>query len=215
MKKFSIFLIFILTTYSLLAQDKVQELTLHNQTYQVQNRTLTDFEENGKKGVRFSEGAGSGIAWLVGMNFTEGVIEFDAKGRDELQSSFIGVAFHAVNDSTMETVYFRPFNFNVSDSVRNIHAIQYAFEPKFTWQKLRQTRKDEFERAIGVQNISRTDWFHVKIEVRNGRIKVFVNDSKTPQMDVPTLNPEGKSGKLGLWVGNSSNGDFANVSVRP
>jgi hypothetical protein len=42
--------------------------------------------------------------------FTEGTIEFDARGRDVLQKSFIGVAFHGEDNDTYETVYFRPLD---------------------------------------------------------------------------------------------------------
>jgi len=201
-----------LATASLWAQSSSQEL--HGQKYTVVNRTLSSFEEEGKKGIRFSEAQGSGVAWIDGKEFSEGTITFEARGRDVFQKSFIGVAFHGTDDQTYEAIYFRPFNFQSTDPVRKIHAVQYVFEPKYPWNVLRDTRNGEFEAAIVPATVQATDWFRAKVEVTNGRIKVFVNDSKTPSLDVPALNPDGKNGKIGFWVGSGSNGDFANLKIK-
>jgi hypothetical protein len=181
--------------------------------FDVYNRSIEKVNENGKEIIRFNEAAVSGIAWLKDREFSEGTLEFDAKGRDELQRSFIGIAFHGTDNQNYEAVYFRPFNFQATDPVRHIHAVQYTFEPKFNFQTLRDTRKDEFEAPILPSSIKATDWFHAKIEVKNGRVKVFVNNSITPCLDVPTLNTNGQSGKIGFLVGNNSNGDFANLKI--
>lgn len=188
----------------LMAQMQVADFTVFN-------RTISGVNEDGRSIIRFSEAKLEGLAWLNGKTFSEGMIEFDAKGRDELQRSFIGIAFHGQNDSTYEAIYFRPFNFQATDPVRHIHAVQYISHPKYAWKMLRETRNGEFEKEIQPTNVQATDWFHAKVEVRNGRIKVFVNNATTPCLDVPTLNTNVKSGKIGLWVGDSSNGDFANL----
>jgi hypothetical protein len=187
------------------------QLMAQTADFTVFNRTITGNSENGKSFIRFSEGKAEGLAWANGKTFSEGTIEFDTRGRDKFQGSFIGVAFHAQNDSTYEAIYFRPFNFQATDPVRHIHAVQYIFHPKYTWKMLRETRNGEFEKEIIPADLQPNDWFHAKVEVRNGRIKVFVNDSEKPCLDVPTLNPTGKSGKIGFWVGDGSNGDFANL----
>ncbi|MDN3588215.1 hypothetical protein QWY86_16140 [Pedobacter aquatilis] len=147
------------------------------------------------------------------MTFSEGTIEFDARGRDLFQKSFLGIAFHGYDNQTYESVYFRPFNFNSSDSVRKIHAVQYAFEPEFGFQQLRETQKDKFESAVIPVGIDPTGWFHVKVEVNKDKVKVFINGFKQSCLEVKTLNqfPLGK--KIGIWVGNDSNGDFADLKV--
>ncbi len=53
----------------------------------------------------------AGIAWINDIRFSDGIIEFDVKGKNVLQQSFVGFAFHGSNDSTYDAVYFRPFNF--------------------------------------------------------------------------------------------------------
>jgi hypothetical protein len=207
--KIVVLTVVILITFPL----RVAGQKIFGQRYAVFNRTLSSLKEGGKKIIRFSEAGNSGMAWLVGQEFTEGTIAFDARGRDGFQKSFIGIAFHCVDNQTFEVVYFRPFNFQATDPVRKIHAVQYVFEPKYPWNVLRDTRNGEFEAAILPSTIQATDWFHVKIEVKNLRIKVFVDHSPTPCLDVPTLNPNGKTGKIGFWVGDNSNGDFANLKI--
>lgn len=182
--------------------------------YEAFNRSLTPLSEAGKPGVRFSAGEGSGLAWMKGRTFGEGVIEFDVRGKDVVQRSFVGVAFHGSDNRTYEAVYFRPFNFRSNDPVRRIHAVQYVFEPDFGFQKLRDTRKDEFESAIRPVP-EPTGWVHARIEVRAGRVKVYVDGETAPCLDVPTLNPTPGGQRIGYWVGNNSDGDFANLTVSP
>lgn len=181
--------------------------------YEVFNRNLEKITEGVRNVIRFNEAQGNGLAWIKDKTFSQGIIEFDAKGRDEFQRSFIGVAFHGVANDTYEAIYFRPFNFQATDPVRKIHAVQYISEPKFGFQVLRDTRKDQFEAAILPTIIKATDWFHVKIEVKNDRVRVFVDNSDQPCLDVLTLNPKASGGRIGFWVGNNSNGDFANMKI--
>lgn len=181
--------------------------------YEVFNRTIEKINEGDKEFFRLSEAPNSGVAWLKGREFGEGTIEFDTRGRDKLQGSFIGVAFHGVDNHTYEAIYFRPFNFQATDPVRRIHAVQYIYEPKFTWKYLRDNRNGEFEKEIVPSDLQATDWIHAKVEVKNGRIKVYANGSERPCLDVPTLNPEGKKGKIGFWVGDNANGDFMNLKI--
>ena len=43
-------------------------------------------------------------------------------------------------------------------------------------------------------------------------IKVFVNNSQTPSLIVQELSAN-KTGKFGIWVGNNSDGQFANLVI--
>src|SRR3569832_917312 len=86
-----------------------------------------------------------GVVWLKDVIFSLGAIDIDLKGKDVIQGSFLGVAFHGVNDSTYDVVYFRPFNFRDTDPVRKIHAVQYISLPKFDWKKLRDERNGKYE----------------------------------------------------------------------
>ncbi|PYR01223.1 MAG: hypothetical protein DMF97_08120, partial [Acidobacteria bacterium] len=61
------------------------------------NRGASRLVDGARKGVRLSEGPGEGVAFLPGIEFANGTIEFDVRGRDVAQQSFVGVAFHGVD----------------------------------------------------------------------------------------------------------------------
>lgn len=118
-----------------------------NKGLTVFNRTATSFKDESKKGVRLSEAPGDGVAYLQGIEFANGTIEFDVKGKDVQQQSFVGMAFHGVDGTTYDAIYFRPFNFRTDDQARRIRAVQYVSHPANPWQKLRtdhpgSTRRD-------------------------------------------------------------------------
>ena len=178
---------------------------------QVINRTLTSVTDPGGDAIRFSEANGDGVAWLDGVNFANGSIELDIKGKDVLQQRFVGVAFHGVDEKTLDAVYFRPFNFHATDSVRRIHAVQYISHPDFPWNVLRETQNAKYEKAIPSAP-DPNEWFHVRIVVDYPHITVYVNNSASPCLIVDKLNDR-QAGKIGLWVGNSSGGEFANLVI--
>ena len=175
------------------------------------NRAITSITDKEQKAVRFSEHEGDGVAWIDDVNFANGSIELDIKGKDVLQQSFAGIAFHGKDERTLDAVYFRPFNFRTSDSVRHIHAVQYVSHPDFPWNVLRETQNGKYEKAIASAP-DPSEWFHAKIIVAYPHITVYVNNSNEPCLSVDKLNDR-KTGKIGLWVGNNSGGDFANLVI--
>ena len=186
---------------------------LENNKLEVFNRKVIPFSENDKKGIRFSKNENDGVAWLKHVIFSNGNIELDIRGKDELQQSFVGIAFHGVDNNTFDAVYFRPFNFQSTDSVRKIHAVQYISQPDYPWQVLREKFSGKYEKAV-IPSPNGNEWFHVKIIVKSPQIIVFVNGNQEPSLIVEKLNTRA-SGKIGLWVGNNSDGDFANLQIIP
>jgi hypothetical protein len=175
------------------------------------NRSLSAL--NDKKGVRMSESPGDGVAYLEGVEFANGSIELDIKGKDVQGRSFVGVAFHGLDEKTYDGVYFRPFNFKAEDPVRRVHAVQYISHPTYTWNKLRTEQPEKYEKAISPAP-DPNDWFHARIVVASPKVSVFVNDAKEPSLVVDQLSDR-KEGLVGLWVGNTSGGDFANFKIIP
>lgn len=175
------------------------------------NRTLSQFSENDKKGIRFSKNQGDGIAWLKGIEFSNGIIEVDIRGKDIMQQSFLGIAFHGIDNETLDAIYFRPFNFQSSDPVRKIHAVQYVAHPDFTWQVLREKHDGLYEKAV-IPAPAGNDWFHAKIIIDYPTVTVYVNGNPEPSLVIEKLNVR-KTGRIGLWVGNTSDGDFANLKI--
>jgi hypothetical protein len=145
-------------------------------------------EEDGKKFLKFvGNGLGGGVIWLDVDQFQEGKIELVARGMNVLQGSFVGVAFHSVNDSAYDYVYCRPFNFRTTDSLRRIHMVQYVHPPKYEWQYLRKNENGKYEK--GIANPPEIDaWFKLTLVIDKKTVKAFINDEKTPTLVVDKLN---------------------------
>jgi hypothetical protein len=182
-----------------------------NNTLEPFNRQISQFAEKEKKGIRFSKNTGDGIAWLKGVEFSNGIIELDIRGKDVMQQSFVGIAFHGVNNETLDAIYFRPFNFQSTYPVRKIHAVQYISHPDYTWPFLREKHNGKYEKAV-TPAPNGNDWFHAKIVVQYPKVTVYVNGYSEPSLVIDKLNDR-KTGKIGLWVGNTSDGDFANLQI--
>ena len=177
------------------------------------NRTVTPLAEPGRAGVRLNEQQGAGIVWIEGVEFGEGTIEVDIRGRDVLQRSFPGVAFHAASDSAYDAVYLRPFNFRATDPVRRVHAVQYISVPGYDWPRLRQERPGEFEKAVEPAPAPDA-WVRLRIVVEGSRVSAYVGEGTEPDLVVSKLGTRTR-GRVGLWVGTNSDGDFANLRITP
>jgi hypothetical protein len=179
----------------------------------ITNRQMQPLTDGARQGVRLDAREGEGLAWWPDAVFGDCTIEVDLRGKDVQQQSFLGVAFHGVDDKTFDNVYFRPFNFRATDPARQSHSVQYESHPGFTWDKLRAERPDQFERAIQPPPDPNA-WFHVRIVVAYPAVRVFVNESTAPAMDLKQLSDR-RTGWVGVWVGNNSDGQFANLTVTP
>ena len=179
----------------------------------IANRQMQPLTDGTRRGLSLDAHEGDGIAWWPDAACGDCTIEIDLRGKDVQQQSFLGVAFHGVDEKTFDDVYFRPFNFRATDPARQSHSLQYESHPGFTWDKLRADRPDQFERAIQPPPDPNA-WFHARIVLAYPAVRVFVNGSTTPAMDLKQLSDR-KTGWIGVWVGNNSDGQFANLTVTP
>ena len=162
--------------------------------------------------IKLSENKSEGIVWLPIKDFKNGTIKIEMRGKNVFQKSFIGIAFHGQDDKTYDAVYCRPFNFIAKDSIRRVHAIQYISHPIDTWKKLREEKNSLYEKEI-VNPPNPDGWFTMTIVVDNKSVKAYINDAKKPALEVDKLN-NNQNGKIGLFVGDDSGGDFGNVIVK-
>ncbi len=183
------------------------------QGWTVVNRSATVIEDAGRTGIRLDARPGDGLVWLEGARFGDGTIEFDVRGKDDFQRSFVGAAFHGADDRTFEAVYFRPFNFRPADPARADRAVQYVSHPEFTWQKLRAERPGQYERAVEPVP-DPNGWFHVRVVVARPKIRVFIDGATEPCLTVDALGGRAE-GLVGLMVGNGSGGDFSGFKITP
>jgi hypothetical protein len=205
------------TAPRILAQKKTIEPDLaalaESNGFKVFNRSVSSVSDGARKGARLSENSGDGVAYLPGVELTNGTIEFDVKGKDVQQQSFVGVAFHGVDGTTYDAIYCRPFNFRAEDPARRSHGVQYVSHPTHTWQKLRTEQPGKYEQAVNPVPDPNA-WFHVRVVVASPKVSVFVNDAKEASLVVDQLSDR-KKGLVGLWVGNTSGGDFAYLNIVP
>ncbi|NMH88905.1 family 16 glycoside hydrolase [Flavivirga algicola] len=204
-------IVFVIGFTSVFAQKEgiIPDLTKCNDTtlWHLHNRTL--IVNNGE--VHLSGDPKDGVLWLKSPVFKNGQIELDIKGKDLKGRSFIGVAFHGIDNETYDAVYFRPFNFQ--NPQKKAHSIQYISHPQFTWFKLRKDAPKVYENAIDIP-LNPNEWFHVKLVVEYPSVKVYVNDSETHCLSIDQLSSQ-KQGWIGFWVGNNSEGTFKNLRIYP
>lgn len=181
--------------------------------WQLFNRSAAMIEGADRTAVRLSGGGGLGLAILDGLMFTEGTIEFDVRGKGAVEESFVGIAFHGMSDTVFDAVYFKPFNFISEDEVKRSRAVQYVSMPDYNWPKLRKRFPGMHERPVSPVP-DPAAWFHVRIVVAAGEVSAFVNDGQEPCLSVKLLNSQGR-GWVAFWVGNGSDGDFANLQITP
>ena len=165
------------------------------------------FEKGSIYLVNTSKG-GSALMWLNDTDFKNGIIELDLKGKDVRAESFLGVAFHALDNEHYDVIYFRPFNFKSPE--RKDHSVQYADAPDNGWEVLREKFPGKYENVVRPVP-DPNDWFHAKIVVQYPRITVYVNNSKDPSLEVDQISKR-TSGKLALWI-DSKDGAFKNVVI--
>src|SRR5262249_53510229 len=138
--------------------------------------------EKGKPALSIQSKKDDTVILLDRIEFTNGVIEFDALGQSSPPgSNFLGFAFRVVDASTHDAVYFRPFNFRAEEVERKAHAVQYISHPKYGWQVLRNDNPGQYEKPI-VPAPDGDAWFHVRIVVEKPTVRVYVNDGKAPSL---------------------------------
>ncbi len=176
------------------------------------NRTVTALQGS-PGGVHVTEQEGPGVVWIEGTDFAEGTLQLEVRGRDLPQRSFVGIAFHRKDDNTYEAVYLRPFNFRNPDPVRRQNAVQYIAVPEYDWPRLRQEFPGEFENPVD-ESLVPTDWVRLQVVVKGRTVQIYAGAAKSPTLEVRKLGSLDR-GLIGLWVGNNSDGDFANLRVMP
>jgi hypothetical protein len=148
------------------------------------------------------------LLWLNNTNFKNGIIELDIKGKDDSEGSFVGLAFHGSDNEKYDAVYFRPHNFRNPE--KKDHAVQYIDMPGSDWDVLREKNPGKYEQPVHPVP-DPNDWFHAKIVINYPAIKVYVNGSEEPTLEVEQISKR-EEGKLGLWL-DSKDGWFKNVVV--
>ena len=162
--------------------------------------------EDAKKGAITTKG----IVWIKGINFKEGTIDIDLRGKNEFLKSFLGIAFHGTDTTTCDILYFRPFNFKHADSTRHKWSVAYMHIPDNDYAKLRKEHPGVYENKVNP--VPEMDaWFHATIVVKGNQLSVYVDRSTKPSL-VVTMLSDRSDGLFGLYSDGLTN-DFANLDI--
>jgi hypothetical protein len=179
----------------------------------VVNRGAELGEVQGKTAITFDARQGDGAAWLEGVDFHEGTIEVVLKGKNVRGRSFVGVAFRGVDHETYDAIYFRPFNWLADNDLNRSHGVQYISHPENPWARLREEHTGVYENEVPSPP-DPDSFFKARIEIQDREIRVFVEDATEPCLVVSELTDR-VGGRVGLWMGNGSDGSFAELTLRP
>lgn len=139
------------------AEYNLGELAKSNKI-EVFNRKLDQAKAETPQALYLSSAANYGVAWITGVDFSNGTIELEIKGKNAPGQSFVGIAFHGQDSKTFDAVYLRPFNFQAAEPDHRSHAIQYVSLPP---SDLRKNYPGKYESALNPPRInkSRTCFF--------------------------------------------------------
>lgn len=151
------------------------------------------------------------------IDFKNGIIEVKVLSRllinaPEFARGFIGVAFR-INDSNTkyESIYIRPANGRADDQVRRNHSIQYYSYPNHKFDRLRKEAPEKYE---SYADMELKKWITMRIEVKDTKAKLFLNNNKQPSLVVNDLkHGVGLPGAIGLWVDIGTEGFFSDLKI--
>jgi 3-keto-disaccharide hydrolase len=166
--------------------------------------------------VASKNGEGGGTVVVTGTSFHDGTIEVDVAGRARAGApsdarGFVGVAFRVAADpSKYECIYIRPTNGRADDQVRRNHSTQYISMPEYEWSRLRREAPGRYESYV---DLVPGEWTKIKIEVRDVKAQLYVNDSAQPVLVVNDLKHGDSEGAVALWIGLGTEAYFANLRI--
>ncbi len=153
-----------------------------------------------------------GIIWIKGIDFKNGTVDIDLRGKNAFLKSFLGIAFRGIDTNTCDILYFRPFNFKNADSSRHKWSVAYMHIPNYDYARLRKEHPGVYENKV-TPVPEPDEWFHATVIIRGKKLTVYVNHSKTPSLMVTVLSDR-PDGLFGLYSDGLTN-DFANLTLAP
>lgn len=157
------------------------------------------------------------FAKIRNVQFKDGTIELRVKSKflpdaPSFARGFIGVAFRInADNSQFESIYIRPDNGRNEDQVRRNHSVQYFAFPDFKFDRMRKEFPEKYE---AYADMGMNEWIKLKIVVKGQQARLYVNGSQQPTLIVNDLkNGPDSSGAIGLWVGQGTEGYFADLKI--
>ncbi|QOY88773.1 hypothetical protein [Paludibaculum fermentans] len=161
-------------------------------------------------------GEGGGIVVLPATEFQDGTVELEVAGKPRAGAAggargFVGIAFRVAADpSKYECFYLRPTNGRADDQLRRNHSTQYISMPEYEWSRLRKETPGVYE---SYADLAPGEWTRIKVVVRGGKARLYVNDAPQPVLLVNDLKHGNGKGAVALWIGMGTEGYFSNLRL--
>lgn len=125
---------------------------------------------------------------------------------------FIGIAFRInKDDSLFESIYIRPANGRCEIQLRRNRATQYFSFPDFKYMHSRETNPGEYESYV---DIDLNQWIDFRVEVKDQKAKLFINDSESPVLIVNDMKMGSEArGAVGMFVDIGTDGYFKDIEI--
>ncbi|MFZ9503631.1 MAG: hypothetical protein ACO263_03570 [Cyclobacteriaceae bacterium] len=159
---------------------------------------------------------GPTFAKIIDMEMTNGVIEVKVLSKIMEKSpfaaarGFIGIGFRVDKQNHFDCIYLRPDNGRSEDQLRRNHTIQYFSYPGYNFNRLRREANGVYETYA---DIGLNEWINVRIEIQDKKVRLFLNNQKTPSFIVNEMFGETKSGNISLWVEVGTVGYFKDLKI--
>ena len=89
--------------------------------------------------------------------------------------------------------------------------MQYIAHPAYPWNVLREQHPGKYEAALDPAP-DPEGWVHLRLVLDGRTVSAYVDGAEAPVLVVERLGQSAR-GRVGLWVGNGSEGDFANLRI--
>lgn len=157
---------------------------------------------------------------LIGLDMENGSVEVKLLSKIQNPSpfqaaqGFIGLAFRISEDnSRFESIYLRPRVGRSENQLARNHTVQYFAYPDHKFQKL---RSPEFQgRYETYADVGLEEWITFRIEFRDQKAYLYLNDQESAAFVVADLLGDSKSGSIGLWVDIGTIGYFKDLIINP
>ncbi len=158
--------------------------------------TLEDTLYEGKQSLKL-DGKARAVALRKGMRYRNVRVECDMAGR-----VMPGIGFRAKDEQNYHFLYFRPGYGGTRE------AIQYVpvYNGSLSWVLYNYPM---YEKTAEIQTL---EWFHVVLEVRGAIMRVFVNRSAEPQIEINLMESDFLEGDI-LFRSMFGESYFANISI--
>ncbi|MEM7382151.1 MAG: hypothetical protein AAF361_13270 [Bacteroidota bacterium] len=151
---------------------------------------------NGKTSIKL-DGKEQSVAVLKNGNYRNFRVEMDVAGE-----VMAGLCFHLADNNNYQFIYFRPGLGGTREAIQYIPIYNGALSWVFY-------NYPKYEKTAEIKSL---EWIHAAFEVRGNQLKVFVDGSEEPQMQVSLFEINGNGGNFMLrsLFGTSY---FANITV--